>query len=263
MKFKFYNKVLAFITGSSIAFSLCGCSKESSKESSSGIHITSGIITVPTTTKLTTTKTTTMITTTVTTTLPTTTSVTTITDPVTEPALDPIYNDVDSTVLEVFNNIGNDVVGSKDSSDFLDKGKSYFIYCVDFLFYDGEINGVKFSDLSEAAKSQLISDIITIDDLICSKFPDYKENISEGSSAAFDKASDIIHSGTTNVKDYSREKLGSENYDKIGEYKDLFVEQTSRDWDEFKDIVGSGYDKGKSKIKDWYEGFKGQQSFFS
>lgn len=260
MIFKFYKKLIALVTSGVMSLSLCGCSKEKAKESSSGIVITSGIITVPTTTKLTTTK---LTTTTVTTTTTTTviTSVTT-TEPVTEPALDPVYSDADSTVLEEFSNIGNEIIDSRDSSDFLDKGKSYFIYCVDFLFYDGEIKGVKFNDLSEMAREQLICDIITIDNLICSKFPNYKETISEGSSEAFDKASDIIHSGTTNVKDYSREKLGSENYDKIGEYKDLFVEQTSRDWDEFKDIVGSGYDKGKSKIKDWYEGFKGQQSFF-
>lgn len=253
----------ALATSGVIVLSLCGCSKEKAKESSSGIVITSGVITVPTTTKLTTTKVTTSAITTkatiaVTTSVPITATSVIATEPVTEPALDPVYSDADSTVLEEFSNIGNEIIDSRDSSDFLDKGKSYFIYCVDFLFYDGEIKGVKFNDLSEMAREQLICDIITIDNLICSKFPNYKETISEGSSEAFDKASDIIHSGTTNVKDYSREKLGDENYDKIGEYKDLFVEQTSREWDEFKDIVGSGYDKGKSKIKDWYEGFKGQ-----
>lgn len=259
MDLKLFNKLAALATSGVLSLSLCGCSKEKAKESSTGIVITSGVITVPTTTKLTTTTTTTKITTTkLTTTVPITTVVTTVTEPITEPALDPVYSEADSAVLEEFNSIGNDIVGSKDSSDFLDKGKLYFIYCVDFLFYDGEIKGVKFSDLSEMAREQLISDIITIDNLICSKFPDYKENISEGSSEAFDKASDIIHSGTTNVKDYSREKLGDENYEKIGEYKDMFVEQTSREWDEFKGILGSGYDKGKSKIKDWYEGFKGQ-----
>ena len=256
MIFKFYKKLIALVTSGVMSLSLCGCSKEKAKESSSGIVITSGIITVPTTTKLTTTK---LTTTTATTTTTTTviTSVTT-TEPVTEPPLDPVYNEVDSAVLEEFNVIGDDIINSKDSSDFLDKGKLYFIYCVDFLFYDGEIKGVKFSDLSEMAREQLICDIITIDNLICSKFPNYKETISEGSSEAFDKAGDIIHSGTTNVKDYSREKLGDDNYEKIGEYKDMFVEQTSREWDEFKGILGSGYDRGKSKIKDWYEGFKGQ-----
>jgi hypothetical protein len=256
MDLKLFNKLAALATSGVLSLGLCGCSKEKAKESSSGIVITSGVITVPTTTKLTTT--TALLTTTeVTTTMPVTTIVTT-TEPVTEPALDPVYNEVDSVVLEEFNAVGDDIINSKDSSDFLDKGKLYFIYCVDFLFYDGEIKGVKFSDLSEMAREQLIGDIVTIDNLICSKFPNYKETISEGSSEAFDKASDIIHSGTINVKDYSREKLGDENYEKIGEYKDLFVEQTSRDWEEFKGILGSGYDKGKSKIKDWYEGFKGQ-----
>ena len=69
------------------------------------------------------------------------------------------------------------------------------------------------------------------------KFPNYKESISENSGAAYDKASDIIHSGSVNVKDYSREKLGEDNYMKIKSYKDLFVEQTNQDWNEFTDIV--------------------------
>jgi hypothetical protein len=255
---KYYTKLVSLLTGGMITFSLCGCSKnESSKESSSGIVITSGTVLLPTTTKLVTTK----VTTSNISITSTTTGVTTVTttEPVTEPALDSVYSEVDSAVLEEFNIIGNDIIDSKDSSDLLDKGKMYFIYCVDFLFYDGEIKGVKYSDLSNMARKQLISDIITIDDLICSKFPNYKETISVNSSDAYSKASDIIHSGSTSVKDYSREKLGEDNYDKIGEYKDLFVEQTSQDWEEFTGIVGDGYDKGKSKVKEWYENFKKEQ----
>lgn len=253
MNYKFYNKVLSFLAGGFIVCNLCGCSREKAKESSSGIVITSGIITLPTTTKLTTMKPTTettMLTTTI------TVTTTKVTEPITESALDPVYNEIDSAVLDEFSAIGNEIIDSRYSSDFLDKGKMYFIYCVDFLFYDGEIKGVKYSDLSDMAKQQLINDIITIDDLICSKFPNYKETISDNSSAVYSKAGEIIHSGYTSIKDFSREKLGEDNYNKIGEYKDLFIEQTSEDWDEFTDIVGSGCDKGKSKVKEWYENFK-------
>ena len=259
MRSKLYSKSLAVLTGSAIAFSLCGCSKgESSKESSSGIHITSGTVILPTTstTKVTTKLVTTRVSTTTSTSTTTCTVSTTIADPVTEA---PVFNEYDSAVIEAFDSIGTDVKNSFDASDFLDKGKAYFIYCVDFLFFDGQINGIKFSDISDTAKSQIINDIINIDGMICSKFPNYKETIGEGSSTAYNKASEIIHSGSTNLKDYSREKLGEDNYDKMKEYKDLFVEQTSHDWDDFKGLVGEGYDKGKTKIKDWYENFKKEQ----
>ena len=259
MGIRLYNRSLAILTGGVVALSFSGCSKKSDYSDSS-IVSTSIITEAPTTvtsslasvsTYRTTTK---LVTTTVTST--STTSATTIYEPITEGT---VFNEYDSTIIEQFSVMGDDVKNSCDSSDFLDKGKAYFIYCVDFLFCGGQINGISFSDISDGAKSIILNDIMEIDGLICSKFPNYKETISEGSSSAYNKASDIIHSGSTNIKDYSREKLGDENYDKISGYKDLFVEQTGRDWNEFKGIVGDGYDKGKAKIKDWYENFKKEQ----
>ncbi len=246
MNLKFFNKSFALMASGLV---LCGCSgNKSSNKNSSVIH-TSTVIVSTTTTKPVSTTTKPVSTTFLT----KTTSSTTVT---TQPSAFDIVSSSDNVILSHFANIGSDIKNSIDTSEFLDKGKSYFIYCVDFLFYDGEINGYKFSDLSEMAKQQLINDIITIDDLISSKFPNYKETISNVSSKAFLKASEIIHSGSTSISDYSREKLGEDNYNKINDYKDLFVEQTSQDWDEFKDIVGSGYEKGKSKIKEWYENYK-------
>ena len=164
----------------------------------------------------------------------------------------------DDLVIDYFESLGNDVKSSYNYPDFLDKGKLYFITCVDFLFYDGAINGIKFSDMTDSYRKQLVNDISTIDSLICSKYPDYKENISYGAASLYDKASDIISSGSSNISDYSREKLGEENYSNLEEYKDLFIEQTSRDWDSFKDIVGDAYQYSKSKVKSKYDDFKGQ-----
>ena len=259
MNYKFYNKTLSFLTGGVIVFNLCGCSN---KKNSSKVDIvvptkvSTFVTSVTDVTSSVTTKITTS-TTNVSTSTTTTSTTNLVTESVTTSEMSIIYKD--GVVLNQFSDMGVDIRNSIDTSDFLDKGKMYFIYCVDFLFFDGEIKGVKYSDLSEMAKKQLISDIITIDDLICSKFPNYKESISETGSSAYSKASDIIHSGSTSVNDYSREKLGEDNYNKIGEYKDLFIEQTSQDWEEFTGIVGDGYEKGKSKVKEWYENFKAGQ----
>lgn len=160
--------------------------------------------------------------------------------------------DNDSKVLDFVEKMGDSVRESFDSEELLDKGKSYFIYCVDFLFYDGEIGGIKFDDLTDSAKEQLLLDISTIDSLICSKYPNYKDDIKEGYGTAYNKASEVIKEGSTNVKDFSKEKLGEENYNKMKEYKDLFIDTAFGDWDDFVNILG----KGKQKIKDWYEGLK-------
>ena len=160
--------------------------------------------------------------------------------------------DNDLEILDYFGKMGDIVKESFNSEDLLDKGKSYFIYCVDFLFYDGEINGIRFNDMTDSAKEQLLRDISTIDSLICSKYPNYKDDIKEGYGNAYNKASEVIRVGSENINEFSRDKLGEENYNKLKEYKDLFVDTAFGDWDDFVDILG----KGKQKVEDWYEGLK-------
>lgn len=160
--------------------------------------------------------------------------------------------DNDLEILDYFGKMGDIVKESFNSEDLLDKGKSYFIYCVDFLFYDGEINGIRFNDMTDSAKEQLLRDISTIDSLICSKYPNYKDDIKEGYGNAYNKASEVIRVGSENINEFSRDKLGEDNYNKLKEYKDLFVDTAFGDWDDFVDILG----KGKQKLKDWYEGLK-------
>lgn len=192
----------------------------------------------------------TVITSTILTTTPSTTTTTVTVD-------NNCYSDEDIIILEHFKSLGDDMKNSLnsntiDNETLLLKCKSYFIYCVDFLFYDSEINGIKFSDLTDSFKQQLLADIATIDSLICSKFPNYKETISEKSGAAYNKASEIIKAGSENIKDFSKEKLGQDNYDMIGDIYEEFKDQTVSDFDTFLDIL----DFGKQKVKDWYEGLK-------
>lgn len=228
MNFKLYNKSLSFLLGGAISLNLCGCSNYSSESN----------IDVVATTNLTTSNEFDF-------------NVISTTESI-------LYTEDDNIVLDEFNLLNNDMINSYDSSDFFDKGKAYFIYCVDFLFFDGEIKGVKFKDLSDIARGQLISDIITIDNLICSKFPNYKNCIADSVIGAYNRVSMIIHSGSIKVDDYSREKLGEDNYCKILEFKNSFIDQTNRDWNDFVFFIGEGYNKGKSKVKEWYYGFKGQ-----
>lgn len=267
MKYKFYNKLLAFITSNTILFTLCGCSNSKSHSGKNGssislsddmtvdnsiskpVVVTTSVSTVPiTTSKITT------ITSTATTTFVTTSVVSSV-EPETASMTSDVafeYTEYDNSILGHFEQIGNGIKNSVDTDALLENGKKYFVYCVDFLFYDGEINGIKFCDLTDMAKQQLLRDITTIDSLICSKFPNYKESIGEYTGAAYNKAFEVIKAGSSNIRDFSKDKLGEDNYDKISEVKDMFIQQTIDDFNQFTDIL----DQGKQYLKDLYEGLK-------
>ncbi|MDO4341483.1 MAG: hypothetical protein Q4C44_01925 [bacterium] len=57
--------------------------------------------------------------------------------------------------------------------------KENFIKIVDFIFYDRDINGYYFKDLTNGAKLKVIYYATMLDNLIDKEFPSYKENLSE------------------------------------------------------------------------------------
>lgn len=152
-------------------------------------------------------------------------------------------------------NIDN-VMNSEEVSSIKDSLKGAFITMVDFIFYDGEIKGIKFEDLTEGAKQNILETVSQIDNIIMKKFPNYKEEINDTTSNAFNKASELIKKGTNNIKDFSREKLGEENYNSIIEVKDELMGYTKHAFSIVGDFTGTIWDKGKDKIKNWYETFK-------
>lgn len=251
MSLKFYNKSLALCTSWVVLISTYGCSKKS--ENYSSYSQSSNVNDVVTTTLPVTSS---VVTTT--SSVDTTSSVVTTTGSVvtnlvvTTTKVEDVINNKDEEVLSYFSEMGTNLSNSYNLDSFLESGKKYFIYCVDFLFYDSEINGIRFNDLTDLAKQQLLRDINAIDELICSRFPNYKEDIGGFTSDAYNKAALIIKEGSNDIKDFSKEKLGDENYNKISYYKDMVVSQTKSDFEDFKDILGDG----KQFVKNWYEGLK-------
>lgn len=165
----------------------------------------------------------------------------------------------DKEVLRYFDEIKNnvkEVINSNKTEEVKDKLKGTFIGIIDFIFYDGEIGGIKFNDLTDGAKQNVLETATTIDNAIMTKFPNYKEDISVMVSGAYNKASELIKKGATNIKEFSQEKLGEENYNAIIEAKDELVNYTKEASSIVSDIASDIWDKGKTNVKNWYESFK-------
>lgn len=173
-----------------------------------------------------------------------------------------------STLSEVENEV--DALLQSNEKNVQDKLKGIFITTVDFIFYDGEIKGVTFKELSEEAKQKVLQTVAAIDTKIENKFPNYKETISAKTKDAFNKMSDMIHKGAKNIQEFSKDKLGEENYNSLINAKDELVFYTknalhtlgnvaSGIWDKsegIRDKVSDTLKDGKDKVKNWYENLK-------
>ena len=169
------------------------------------------------------------------------------------------YSSADEKAIETFNSIEEDIdniLNSETVNNAKDKAKGVFVTIVDFLFYDSEINGVTFDELTDNGKQKVLEIASSIDNKIENKFPNYKETISETAKDAFNKASELIKKGANNLKEFSKEKLGEENYNAIINVKDEFVEYTKEAIDIIGDVGSDLLDSGKEYIKEWYENFR-------
>ena len=160
-----------------------------------------------------------------------------------------VINSLESSLTKINN-------GSTSDSSFSDSAKGVFVSIVDFLFYDGEINGVTFDELTDSGKQKVLEIASKVDNAIESKIPGYKETISDTASKAFNKASEVIKSGANNLNNFAREKLGEENYQSIIDAKDELVYYTKNAINFLGDVGGKVFNTVKDKLDSWYQDFK-------
>lgn len=150
----------------------------------------------------------------------------------------------DDEVLAYFNNQVN-------TADDKSKGtlKSIFIKVVDFIFYDKDINGYYFKDLTASAKLKVISLALKLDAIIDKHFPGYKEEL----SSSYNKAKDNLITLYLNLTSEF-----CKNNDSICESAKndfaLLKESLNLSWD----VISSLAKSGTTKIKEWYEIFSGK-----
>ena len=160
-----------------------------------------------------------------------------------------VINSLESSLSKINNGDGSD-------SSFADSAKGVFVSIVYFLFYDGEINGITFDELTDSGKQKVLEIASKVDSAIESKIPGYKETISSTASKAFNKASEIIKSGANNLNNFAREKLGKENYQSIIDAKDELVYYTKNAMSFLGDVGGKVFNSVKDKLDSWYQDFK-------
>lgn len=73
-----------------------------------------------------------------------------------------------------------DTYKNEDNPTFREKAKNIFVTVVDFLFYDKEIKGYKFKDLTYETKLKVLKICASIDNKIDEYFPNYKDKIKSG-----------------------------------------------------------------------------------
>ena len=160
-----------------------------------------------------------------------------------------VIQTLNSSLSEINNSSSND-------KSFSDSAKATFINIVDFIFYDGKINGVTFDELTDKGKQEVLKIAQKIDGAIEEKIPGYKETISEKASNAFNKASELIKKGANNFSSFLKEKLGEEDYNAIIKSKDELVYYTKNAVSFIGDVGSSLFNSAKDKLNSWYQDFK-------
>ena len=168
------------------------------------------------------------------------------------------FSNEDQNVINSLNNTLTEVNKDVVNDDFKTKAKGTFIAIVDLLFYDGEINGVKFSELTEVGKQEVLKLANKIDVSIENKIPGYKESISNTTSKAFNRASEIISDGSKDLNLFAQEKLGEDNYNSIIAAKDELVYYTKKAISFIGNVGSNLFNSAKDKLNNWYQNFKNE-----
>lgn len=161
----------------------------------------------------------------------------------------------DEKIITYINNFESDLenlLNKQELNTYKNKVITKFITITDFIFYDKEIEGIKFTDLKTQTKLMVVEQYQTVDQKLEKLFPNYKENIADKYDIAKAKIKEKYNEIKPVVKEDVQEKIGSDNYQNLEEaitdIKDA-AEVT-------KDVTGYIGNEVKTKVKDWYQNLK-------
>lgn len=98
------------------------------------------------------------------------------------------------------------------SSDSETKGQDLVKELADFVFYDGEINGIKFKDLSKNTQKEIIKSLMKIDNAMETKWPGYKETIESTSNHIYNNLTKQLEALGQEYQITLKQTLGEDAY---------------------------------------------------
>lgn len=165
----------------------------------------------------------------------------------------------DEKTIEIFDDLLEQTKSLLDNDEIEEvetKLKGIFISVVDFIFCDGSVGGIKFNDLTEETKKNILNTANQIDELISKKFPNYKEDINDKTYDIYTKASNIIKNSVVDINELAKEKLSDDDYNTLIEVKNELAYYTTNTFDIISNFTTSNWSYSKDKIIKWYYNFK-------
>lgn len=156
-------------------------------------------------------------------------------------------------VITYVENLNNEVDNANSNMSFKEKFKEKFILVVDFIFYDGEIKGYKFDELTNTAKAKVVFYALKIDSKINDLWPNYKEIIG-------DKVNDLKAKLIAKYMDVSTTICSKypEDCENVKNDFKILKSSLSVTWDVVKSAFKYGYGKTTDYLRTWYEVFSGK-----
>lgn len=159
----------------------------------------------------------------------------------------------DDEIVNYFSSEYNEVSSYSSDQTLKERTKEKFITFVDFIFYDGEIKGKKFSELTASAKTKVIYYTLLLDSKIDAKWPDYKKNIGDKYHDIKAKLVAKYMEITTSICENNKE-----NCENVKNDFALLKKSVGLTWDVIKGAFSYAYNSGKEQLVKWYEVFSGK-----
>ena len=154
-------------------------------------------------------------------------------------------NNTDSSIITYFENLDNKLTTYDNNDETLAKTiKNNFVKCIDFIFYNKEINGKTFNELTNDTKLKILSITLSIDSKIDKKLPGYKDSINNTYQNIKTKIIEKYLEITTDICN-NDPNLCITAKEGFADLKTNF----GITWDVIKELASNGV----SKLKDWYE----------
>lgn len=173
------------------------------------------------------------------------------------------YNKVIGYIEELNSDI--EIITNKEdiSEKEENKLKDIFITLTDFIFYNGEIKGKTFSELTNELKNKVINIYENIDLKIESRFPNYKEKIKDNGIKSYINVKSKLKEIKNNIIDEYKNKVGEERFNIIKDTYEDGKKDIDDVYNEYKPIIEEGKETGKSiiietkeRISKWYKEYK-------